>query len=105
VEDRIEYFISKLAEVKPRCVIFIDACEMNLLPGETRLVRMKDTKYAFHATHGIPLKLLCEYMLPESDPWLLAIQPEHVEFNRTLSPEIRRTASMIFKVISKEINN
>jgi hydrogenase maturation protease len=103
VEDAIEFFVSKLCELNPRRIIFIDACEMNAKPGETFMIPMAGTKYPFFATHGIPLKLLCERMLPKSDAWLLAIQPEGVEFSDALSPQVRRRALIISETISREI--
>jgi hydrogenase maturation protease len=103
VEDDVEFFVSKLVELKPKCVIFIDACEMSAKPGEAFMIPVAGTEYPFFATHGIPLKLLCERMLPESDSWLLAIQPEHVEFSDALSSQVRETAIMISEVILKEI--
>ena len=102
-EDNVESIVSKLAELKPECVIFIDACEMNSRPGETRMIPVAETEYPFFTTHGIPLKLLCERLLPDCKSWVLAVQPEHVEFSDTLSPEMRCAAFMISETIMKTV--
>jgi hydrogenase 3 maturation protease len=102
-EDNVESFVSKLVELKPGCIIFVDSCQLNARPGETRLVPVAETGYPFFTTHGIPLKVLCERMLPRCQAWVLAVQPEQVEFSDTLSPTVRRAAFTICDVISKSV--
>jgi len=100
-EDNVESIVSRLVELKPGCVIFVDACELNARPGETRMIPVVETEYPFFTTHGIPLKVLCERMLPECQSWVLAVQPEQVEFSDTLTPEVRRAAFMISDTIMR----
>jgi hydrogenase 3 maturation protease len=100
-EDSIESIVSKLVELKSKCIIFIDACEMNVAPGEIHLIPVAATEYPFFTTHGIPLKLLCERMLPESESWVLAVQPKQAEFSESLSPEVREAGLKISEYISK----
>ena len=102
-EDNVESIVSRLVELRPDCVIFVDACELNARPGETRMISVTETEYPFFTTHGIPLKVLCERMLPECQSWVLAVQPERVEFSDTLTPEVRGAAFMISDVISKTV--
>jgi hypothetical protein len=42
-------------------------------------------------------------MLPRCRSWVLAVQPEQVEFSDTLSPMVRRAAFMICDVILKTV--
>ena len=100
-EDSVESVIPKLAELKPKHIIFIDACEMNMKPGETRLIPVATTEYPFFTTHGIPLKLLSKQLLPESESWILAVQPKQVEFSENPSPELRRVAREVSEYVSK----
>jgi hydrogenase 3 maturation protease len=100
-EDSVESVITKLVELKPKHVIFIDACEMNMKPGEIRLIPVAATEYPFFTTHGIPLKLLSEQLLPESESWILAVQPKQVQFSDNPSPEVHRVALEISEYVSK----
>lgn len=100
-EDSVESAISKLVELKPKYVIFIDTCEMNMKPGEIRLFPVAATEYPFFTTHGIPLKLLSERILPESECWILAVQPKQVEFSNDTSPEVREAGLSILEYVSK----
>jgi hydrogenase 3 maturation protease len=98
VEDRIEFMVSKIAALNPKHVIIIDACEMNLSPGAISLIPLGETQYPFFTTHGIPLKLLATKLLPNAETWLLAIQPERMEFvglNERLSQAVLAAANSI----------
>ena len=104
-EDNVEVLISKIADLEPEHVIFVDACEMRAKPGEIQLISVNQTSYPFFATHGVPLKLLAEQLLPKSKVWILAIQPKQTDFGEHLSPEILAAAdsvSDLFAAILKE---
>ena len=91
-EDNVETLITKIADLNPSHVIFVDACEMKAKPGETRLISVTETDYPFFTTHGVPLKLLAEKLLPRSQVSLLAIQPKKTDFGERLSPEVQAVA-------------
>ena len=98
VEDSIEWVILKIAKSNPGHVILIDACDMNLSAGEISLIPLAQTDYPFFTTHGIPLKLLANKFLPRAETWILAIQPERMEFNEispTLSPAVLTAAKSV----------
>ena len=106
VEDSIEWMIQKIAESNPRHVVLIDACEMNLRAGEISLLPLAETSYPFFTTHGIPLKLLANKFLPNAETWILAIQPERMEFDgdrTTLSPEVLVSASSVSNFIASTL--
>ena len=94
-EDNVENLITRIADVEAEHVVFVDACEMKAEPGEIRLISVMQTTYPFFTTHGVPLKLLAEQLLPKSQVWILAIQPKRTDFGERLSPEIRATADSI----------
>jgi hydrogenase 3 maturation protease len=94
-EDRIEFMVSKIAASNPKHVILIDACDMNLKAGQVGLIQLADIDYPFFTTHGIPLKLLASKLLPNAETWILAIQPERMEFNGGLSPAVLDAATSI----------
>ena len=43
-EDSVESIVSKLVELKPKLIIFIDACELNEKSGETRMIPVAETE-------------------------------------------------------------
>jgi hydrogenase 3 maturation protease len=100
-EDNVEAIIGKIAELGCRHVVFVDTCEMKGRSGETHLIPVSQTTYPFFTTHGIPLKLIADRLLPESQVWLLAIQPKNTDFGEDLSPEIRDAANSVSNFIRK----
>ena len=102
-EDSVEALIGNLTKLGLRHVIFIDACEMGLRPGEANLLPVAETSYPFFTTHGIPLKVLAERLLSESKVWILAIQPNQTGLDVSLSQEIQLTASNLSKLITRSL--
>ena len=100
-EDSVESIITKAAEARPKHVIFVDSCEMNASPGQIHLISVAETDYPFFTTHGIPLKLLSGRILPESEAWMLAVQPKQVEFSESMSFEISEAGNSISQFISR----
>jgi len=102
-EDSVDSVITKAIQTNPKHVIFIDSCQMNSQAGEIRLIPVSETDYPFFTTHGIPLKLLSERLLPESEAWVLAIQPKQIEFNEKISPEVSEAGVRILEFIVKKL--
>jgi hydrogenase maturation protease len=102
-EDSVEFLVGALAKLKLRHVIFIDACEMGLPAGEASLLSVEETSYPFFTTHGIPLKVLAERLLSESQVWVLAIQPKETQFGEALSREVQLAASNISEFIIQSL--
>lgn len=100
-EDNVENLITRIAALEPEHVVFIDACEMKTKPGETQLISVTQTSYPFFTTHGVPLKLLAQQLLPNSQVWILAIQPKNTDFGEQLSKEIRAKADSISNFLVK----
>jgi hydrogenase 3 maturation protease len=103
-EDSVESVITKAIQTSPDHVIFVDSCEMNSQPGEIQLISVSETNYPFFTTHGIPLKLFSERLLPQSKAWVLAIQPKQVEFSEKMSPEVGEAGLLISKFILKKLS-
>jgi hydrogenase 3 maturation protease len=94
-EDNVENLIMKIAQLEPEHVVFLDACEMKEPPGTTKLISIDQTSYPFFTTHGVPLKLIAQRLLPKSSVWLLAIQPKSTDFGEQLSKEVRDVADSV----------
>ena len=100
-EDNVEALITKISQLEPENVIFVDSCEMKAEPGETRLISVTETSYPFFTTHGVPLKLLAEQLLSNSQVWILAIQPKKTDFGEHLSPEIQAAVDSVSVFITR----
>jgi len=94
-EDGIEWVISKIKKSDPKHLVLLDACQMNAGPGEIALIPLAETSYPFFTTHGIPLKLLTNTLLPSVETSILAIQPNRMGLNEGLSQAVLGAANSI----------
>ena len=99
-EDGVEWVISKIAESNPKHLILLDACEMNAASGAVALMPLAETNYPFFTTHGIPLKLLASRLLPSVETSILAIQPDRMGLNESLSPAVLAAANSISNLVA-----
>jgi len=99
-EDGVEWMISKIGKLNLRHLIIIDACEMNMTPGQVALIPLGETDYPFFTTHGIPLKLLTSKLLPNVESSILAIQPGRMGLNEKLSPAVSIAARSILNLVA-----
>jgi hydrogenase 3 maturation protease len=103
-ENNIEALINRIAELEPEHVVFVDACEMGMKPGEVQLISVAQTAYPFFTTHGVPLRVLAEQLLPASQVWILAIQPKQTDFGEQLSPEIIAAVDSVSDFLVASLN-
>ncbi len=75
-----ENFTSVVKKTQPEYLVIVDAAQMNLKPGEFRVIPSEKIDKFYLTTHNIPLSLLISYL----DKWvgktiLIGIQPERME--------------------------
>jgi hydrogenase 3 maturation protease len=97
-----ESFMQEIVDLKPSHVLLIDAAILGLKPGETRLIFPEQVAdFPAVTTHVLPLRIFCEYIakMTEAKIALLLIEPENTEFGEGLTPEVRKAAEKITKVM------
>jgi hydrogenase 3 maturation protease len=98
--------VQHVRSLRPHRVLVVDATEMDLRPGEIRLVDEDIiAEELFLTTHALPLTFLVK-LLRDFVPvvQLLAIQPALVAFSYSMSPEVRRAVELIHKDLTEGIN-
>jgi len=85
-----ESFTGPIRRLAPSHVLIIDAAELDLSPGEARLVEPESLVKVASSTHILSLSILSEYISSEvgAKVILLGIQPKDVRFGVELSPEL-----------------
>lgn len=95
-----ENYTSVVKRKNPDKLIIIDAADMNLEPGETRIVPKEKIGVMTISTHGIPLSVLMGYLEQSvKEVILIGIQP------KTMSGEmteiVRNAADKLIEIITK----
>ncbi|MCK4240788.1 MAG: hydrogenase maturation peptidase HycI [Candidatus Atribacteria bacterium] len=101
-----ENFTSVIKKNKPHLVVLIDVVEMDLKPGEFRIIDPEKISIMHLTTHSIPLSFLISYLenfTPEVI--FIGIQPKLIYYSTSISPEIFKSSEEIIKILKdKKIN-
>ena len=86
-----------LRKIKPALVIFIDAADMGLEPGDVALFDSDQLEHVSGITHSIPFGILAQYIKTEigCEVWVLGIQPAQNEVLAVLSDVIQGSVDQI----------
>jgi hydrogenase 3 maturation protease len=91
-----ENFIFQIRKSRPEAIVIVDAADFGGKPGEVRLFPAGDARNPKVSTHAMPLSVFAAFF-PESEVWLLGIQPVSNAFGAPPCPEAEASA---FDVIS-----
>ncbi len=95
-----ENFTSLVKKSQPEYLVIVDAAQMNLEPGEFRVIPPEKIDKFYLTTHNIPLSLLISYL----DKWvgkivLIGIQPERMEDFQRISERVQDSAKNIIEIL------
>ena len=100
VETGLENYIGKINSLKPDILVLIDCVEMNSVPGTFKLLEVNQIQDHTFNTHNISLKRLSEFF--EMPVYILAVQPEKVDFGENISFLVKNIADKIIEQINKQ---
>jgi hydrogenase 3 maturation protease len=95
-----ENYLSIVKRYNPKNLIIIDAVDMDLPPGEIRIIPEKKIGVMHISTHGIPLSLLIKYLkkfIPNVT--LIGIQPKSL--TGPLSTQVKKSGDFLIKILKK----
>lgn len=98
-----ENFTSIVTKTKPKCLVIVDAAEMNLEPGQFRVIPSERIEELYPTTHNIPLSYLISYL----DKWaekiiLIGIQPKKTGEYDQISKELKDSTEKIIRILEKK---
>jgi hydrogenase 3 maturation protease len=99
-----ENYTSIVKKNNPKNLIIIDAVEMDLKPGEIRVVPKGKIGIMHISTHGIPIPVLINYLEKYVENILfIGIQPKNM--SGKITDEVRKTADNLLHLIkSRNLN-
>jgi hydrogenase 3 maturation protease len=92
-----ENITSEIKRFVPSHIIIVDAADMNLSPGEIRLVDPENIGGISFSTHNLPANMLIEYLKQflKCDVIIIGIQPKSIEFGREPSSEMAKAVKIV----------
>ncbi|MBL7156597.1 MAG: hydrogenase 3 maturation endopeptidase HyCI [Candidatus Omnitrophica bacterium] len=101
-----ENYLGKIIKENPDTVLFVDAADINRLPGEYALLEKQEILKTGFTTHDLSPAVLIEYLSKETkaDMYLLGIQPLRINFDENMSDEIKKTIIEIVGLVEESQN-
>jgi hydrogenase maturation protease len=100
VEVSIENYIGKINSLDPDILVLIDCVDMKSVAGTFKLLSIRQIQDMTFNTHSISLKRLSEFF--RMPVYVLAIQPEKIDFGENISYLVQNVADKIIKQINKQ---
>jgi hydrogenase 3 maturation protease len=100
-----ENHTAKIRAFQPELVLFIDAAQMDEVPGTIQWIPLDAIDGMSVSSHSLPLSMLARYLTLEigCEVAVLGIQPQQNEINTELSPPIRAAVDEILAELSKNV--
>lgn len=98
-----ELFVSKILSLNPEVVVFVDAVDGGLAPGEVVLVRITagSSDVTALSTHSIPLPIVAEMIRVPC--YLLGIQVGAVDVGSSITPRVREAGLQLAELLAREL--
>jgi len=99
-EVSIENYIGKINSLNPEILVLIDCADIKSLAGTYKLLPISQIRDLTFNTHNISLKRLSDFFT--MTVYVLAIQPEKIDFGENLSYLVKGVADRIIKQINQQ---
>ena len=104
-EIYLENYIGYISALKPELILFIDAVEADMNPGDVILGKLPniEKKIRVLTTHGLPLSMIIKLIslnLRHVEAYLLGIQVSKVALGEKMSKEVKKTGDFIVTILS-----
>lgn len=101
-----ENFIEPIVDLEPSHLLIVDAALLDRTPGSMMLIGPDKIGGVPISTHALPLSLLCDYILKETDAKvaLLAIQPKDAGFGEDLTEELKETLERVVSLLADALS-
>jgi len=97
-----ESFMEQIVEFKPTHILIIDAALLGLKAGSFSMVEPEQLVGPIVSTHFLPLQIFCDYLtkIIGAQIVVLAIQPKDTNFGEGLTPELKKIAKYLIRILS-----
>lgn len=98
VEVSIENYIGKINSIDPGILVLVDCVDLQSPPGTYKLLDINEIQDITHNTHNISLRRVADFF--KMPVFILAIQPEKVDFGENISYLVKDIADRIINQIN-----
>jgi hydrogenase 3 maturation protease len=101
-----ENYTGLIRKEKPSHIIFIDAVEMDMDPGEIKLIQSNEIANYSISTHAMPISFMIKYIESFTDArmLLIGIQPKNMELSNSVSNEVKNGVERLSTILNNIFN-
>jgi hydrogenase 3 maturation protease len=102
-----ENLTGEIINFKPSHLIIIDSANLNLEPGEIKIINPLEIEGSSFSTHSLPLKVMIDYlrMFFECEFIFVGIQPKNIDMGNKLSKEVNQAIRKFVKIVTEIFTN
>ena len=96
-----ENFTGKIRKEKPTHLIIVDACLMDLQPGDMQIVNKYEFANIGISTHSMSLSFFVRYLEKDTDFGIIfvGIEPETMDWGEKPTPKVENAANEFIKIL------
>jgi len=97
-----ENYTGTIRRLNPTHILMVDAADMGLPAGESRLLKAEEIEGFVLSTHAPPLRVIARYlsMATAAKIALLAVQPKCLDFGEGLTEELKMATKAIAETLT-----
>ncbi len=101
-----ENYTGLIRKEKPSHIIFIDAVEMDMNPGEIKLIQSNEIANYSISTHAMPISFMIKYIESFTDAkiLLIGIQPKNIDLSNQVSNEVKNGVEELSRILKNIFN-
>ena len=94
-----ENYVGKIVKENPNTVLLVDACHLDLTPGEYQILKPDEILKSGFTTHDLSPRMFIEYLQSQTkaDIYMLGVQPEKVSLGEEMSEAVNATLENLTK--------
>lgn len=98
-----ENFTGKIRKENPTHLIIVDACLMDLMPGDMQIVNKYEFANIGISTHSMSLSFFVRYLEKDTEFKIIfvGIEPETMDWGEKPTPEVERAANEFIEVLKR----
>lgn len=98
-----ENFTGKIRKENPTHLIIVDACLMDLRPGDMQIVNKYEFANIGISTHSMSLSFFVRYLEKDTEFKIIfvGIEPETMDWGEKPTPEVERAANEFIEVLKR----
>ena len=98
-----EKFLGVIVKEEPDTILFVDAADLDLEPGQYRILEPVDIVKCGLTTHDMSSRMLIEFLenQTKANILMLGVQPQHVSLGEAMSKRLTETLNEIELLIQE----